>query len=44
MNRRFDMKNPTDKKPNAVDSKTNYVRDYGNDPYFVKKQIGKRPF
>lgn len=30
------MKNPTDKKSNATDSKSDHARDYGNDPYFME--------
>ncbi|WP_188752873.1 hypothetical protein [Parapedobacter defluvii] len=38
------MKNPTDKKSNATDSKADHARDYGNDPYFVKKANKSKAF
>ncbi len=42
MKRRFDTENPTDKKTKSVD--VEHVRDYGNDPYFVKNANKSKAF
>lgn len=43
--RRFNMENPTNsKKKKAIDQNTGIARDYGNDPYFVKKAKKSKAF
>lgn len=39
------MENPTNsKKKKAIDQNTGIARDYGNDPYFVKKAKKSKAF
>lgn len=38
------MENPVNKKAKTTDDKREHVRDYGNEPYFVKRANKSRAF